>query len=106
VNQKIVALDDGVSALQSLLSRLECSNSGGSNSASARVESLVQIIGGTSIAVYWLIKLSASNGENDEFVFVPPLIFVIVVEVIPLIRMSFNSARTPLRSTNSGSPEN
>jgi hypothetical protein len=53
-----------------------------------------------------LIKLSASNGENDEFVFVPPLIFVIVVEVILLIRMSFNSARTPLRSTDSGSPEN
>jgi hypothetical protein len=31
------------------------------------------------MAVYWLIKLSASNGKNDEFVFVPPLIFVIVV---------------------------
>jgi hypothetical protein len=66
----------------------------------------IGLIGGTSIAVYWLIKLTASNGENDEFVFVPPLIFVIVVEVILLIRMSFNSARTPLRSTNSGSPEN
>jgi|SRR6267143_346725 len=72
----------------------------------------IGLIGGTSIAVYWLIKLSASNGEcvssscNDEFIFVPPLIFVIVVEVILLIRMSFNSAQTPLRSTNSGSPEN
>jgi len=43
-----------------------------------------------------LIKLSASNGENDEFVFASPLIFVIVVEVILLIRMSFNSARTPV----------
>ena len=66
----------------------------------------IGLIGGTSIAVYWLINLSASNGENDEFVFVPPLIFVIVVEVILLIRMSFNSAPTPLRSTNSRSPEN
>jgi apolipoprotein N-acyltransferase len=66
----------------------------------------IGLIGGTSMAVYWLIKLSTSNGENDEFVFVPPLILVIVVEVILLIRMSFNSARNPLRSTNSGSPEN
>ena len=41
----------------------------------------IGLIGGTSIAVYWLIKLSASNGENDEFVFVPPLISVIVIEV-------------------------
>jgi hypothetical protein len=29
------------------------------------------------MAVYWLIKLSASNGKNDEFVLVPPLLFVI-----------------------------
>ena len=58
----------------------------------------IGLIGGTSIAVYWLIKFSASNGENDEFVLVPPLIFVIALEVILLIRMCFNSARTPLQS--------
>jgi NhaP-type Na+/H+ or K+/H+ antiporter len=66
----------------------------------------IGLIGGTSIAVYWLARLSASNGENDEFVFVPPLIFVIGFEVILLVRMSFNAARTPLRSSTSDSSEN
>jgi len=66
----------------------------------------IGLIGGTSIAVYWLIKLSASNGENDEFVFVPPLISVIVLEAILLIRMCLNSARTPLRPSTSDSPKN
>jgi hypothetical protein len=66
----------------------------------------IGLIGGTSIAVYWLIRLSASNGENDEFVFVPPLIFVIALEVILLVRMCFNSARTPLRPSTSDVLEN
>ena len=66
----------------------------------------IGLIGGTSIAVYWLIKLSASNGENDEFVFVPPLISVIVLEVILVIRMCFNSARIPLRPSTSDSLKN
>jgi NhaP-type Na+/H+ or K+/H+ antiporter len=54
----------------------------------------IGLIGGTSIAVYWLARLSASNGRNDEFVFVPPLLFVIVFKAILLVRMSFNSAGT------------
>ena len=65
----------------------------------------IGLIGGTSIAVYWLARLSASNGENDEFVFVPPLIFVIGFEVILLVCMSFNSARATLRSSTSASSE-
>ena len=66
----------------------------------------IGLIGGTSIAVYWLARLSASNGENDEFVFVPPLIFVTGFEVILLVRMSFNSARTPSPPSTSDSSEN
>lgn len=66
----------------------------------------IGLIGGTSIAVYWLIKLSASNGENDEFVFAPPLVSVIVLEAILLIRMCFNSDRTPLRPSTSDLLEN
>lgn len=65
----------------------------------------IGLIGGTSIAVYWLARLSASNGENDEFVFVPPLIFVIGFEVMLLVRMSFNSTRTPLPPSASDSSE-
>ena len=58
----------------------------------------IGLIGGTSIAVYWLVKFSASNGQNDEFVFIPPLIFVIVLELLLLIRMFFNPSRRSEKS--------
>ena len=67
----------------------------------------IGLIGGTSIAAYWLAKCSASNGQNDEYVEIPPLIFVIVLVLILLIRMCFNLAqRAPLRSSASDSLEN
>jgi hypothetical protein len=66
----------------------------------------VGLFGGTSIAVYWLIKWSASNGENDQFVFIPSLVFGIVLEVMLLARMCFNSARTPLEPRASDLTEN
>ena len=53
----------------------------------------VGLIGGTSIAVYWLCKFSASDGQNDEYVFVPPLVFLLAFEVLLLVRMSFNRQR-------------
>lgn len=53
----------------------------------------IGLIGGTSIAAYWLVKFNASDGQNDEFVFIPPSVFVIVLEALLLIRMSFNPTR-------------
>jgi len=61
----------------------------------------IGLVGGTAIAIYWLAKQSASNGQNDEFVFVPPLIFVISFEAILLVRMTSNPARGPLQSSTS-----
>jgi hypothetical protein len=66
----------------------------------------VGLVGGTSIAAYWLIKFSASTGQNDEFVFILPLVITLVLEAMLLIRMCFNPARTPLRSSVPDSPQN
>ena len=55
----------------------------------------IGLIGGTSIAVYWLVKFTASHGENDEYAFVGPIVFVLAFEVLLLIRMCFNPALTP-----------
>jgi hypothetical protein len=57
----------------------------------------IGLIGGTSIAVYWLVKLAATNGENDEYSFVDPIVFVLAFEGLLLIRMYFNPALTPLQ---------
>ena len=53
----------------------------------------VGLTGGTAIAVYWLCKSSASNGQNDEYVIVPPLVFLLSFEVLLLVRMSLNRPR-------------
>jgi len=66
----------------------------------------IGLAGGTSIAVYWLIKSSASTGKNDEFVLIPPLVIVLVLEAMLLIRMCFNPAPTALRSSPSETSQN
>ena len=42
------------------------------------------------MTVYWLCKCSASDGQNDEYVVIPPLGFLLAFEVSLLIRMSLN----------------
>jgi len=53
---------------------------------------LVGLTGGTAIAVYWLCKFSVSGGQNDEYVVIPALMFVMVFEVLLLIRISLNDS--------------
>jgi hypothetical protein len=53
----------------------------------------VGLTGGTSMAVYWLCKFSASNGQNDEYVIVSPLVFLLAFEVLLLVRISLNRPR-------------
>lgn len=65
----------------------------------------VRLVGGTSIAVYWLIQFSASAGKNDEFVLIPPLVIALVLEAMLLIRMCFNPASTALGSSILDSPQ-
>ena len=48
-------------------------------------------IAGTLITVYWLCKFSVSDGQDDEYVFMPALVFVVVFEILLLIMISFNS---------------
>jgi len=50
----------------------------------------VGLTGGSSMAVYWLCKFSVSDGQNDEYVVIPALVFVLVFEVLLLIRISLN----------------
>ena len=50
----------------------------------------VGLTGGTSMAVYWLWKFSVSDGQNDEHVVIPALVFVLMFEVLLLIRISLN----------------
>jgi len=50
----------------------------------------VGLTGGTSMAIYWLCRLNASDRQNDEYVGVPPLVFLLALEVLLLVRMSLN----------------
>lgn len=50
----------------------------------------VGLIAGTLITVYWLRRFSLSDGQNDEYVFIPALAFVLVLVVLLLIRISLN----------------
>ena len=56
----------------------------------------VGLIAGTVITVYWLYRASISDGQNDEYVFISALVFLLVFEVLLLIRVSLNdSGRNP-----------
>jgi hypothetical protein len=48
------------------------------------------LIAGTLMTVYWLRRCGASDGRNDEYVLIPPLVFLLAFEVSLLIRMSLN----------------
>ena len=50
----------------------------------------VGLSAGTLITLYWLYRFSVSDGHDDEYVFIPPLVFLLVLEVLLLIRMSLN----------------
>ena len=57
----------------------------------------VGLIAGTLITVYWLRRFSVSDGQNDEYIFIPALVFGLVFEVLLLIRTTLNGggARNP-----------
>jgi hypothetical protein len=48
------------------------------------------LVAGTTITVYWLRTFSASDGQNDEYVFIPALVFLLAFEFLLLVRMSLN----------------
>jgi apolipoprotein N-acyltransferase len=48
------------------------------------------LIAGTLMTVYWLRRCGGSDGQNDEYVVIPPLVFLLAFEVSLLIRMSLN----------------
>lgn len=47
----------------------------------------VGLIAGTLITVYWLYRFGVSDGQNNEYVVLPALVFVLVLEVLLLIRI-------------------
>lgn len=50
----------------------------------------VGLIAGTLITAYWLYRFIVSDGQDDEYVFIPPLVFLLAFEVSLLIRTSLN----------------